>query len=138
MPDTLTRPVTLHRRTTGPLAVLLAIVLAGTTAPLLSILDDGRRENLTVANESDWIIGVELVSDSGSRMPLATIDPRTTASIDDVLSPGRTWRVRWTFEGREQAVTTVTDRALGDRRFTLAVPPEVAARLEAADVPPSP
>lgn len=138
MPQTLVRPVVSRHRRAGALWSVVVVACVVAAVPLLDRLGDPPRADLTFTNDTVWDVGVELVLGDGRRLPVSSIDAETTRSIEEVPTPGTTWRFRWTFQGREVARTEVADgrlRAAGNR---VGVPTEVGAVLRERGAAPAP
>jgi hypothetical protein len=138
VPQTLVRPVVSRHRRAGALWSLVAVACVAAAVPLLDRLSDPPRADLTFTNDTVWDVGVEVVLGDGRRLPVATIDAETTRSIEEIPTPGATWRFRWTFQGRVVARSDLADgliRAAGDR---VSVPAEVGDALRARGAAPAP
>lgn len=138
MPRTLTRAAASGQRGTLPVSlgaigviVTLVLQLSGTT-------EDGRRADLTFVNDTVWDLDVELVRNTGSRLPLARIGATRTVTVEDVLAREGIWRVRWKFAGREIHLSEVSDEDLARDGHRITVPEEVPTALRAAGAPPRP
>lgn len=92
----------------------------------------------TLANPHEWNVGVDIILDDGSLVGVTTVEEDSTQVVEEVLRPGRLLRFRWTFEGDEILVTTVTNEQLRDVEHRVTVPEELARRLRAAGAPSSP
>jgi hypothetical protein len=127
-----------RQRRAGTLYAVVAVVCAVAAIPLLDHLQDGPRTAVTFANDTVWDLRVELVLDDDRLLPVSTITAETTQSVEEIASPGDTWRFRWTFRGEELARTDLTDAQLRGADNRVAVPTEVAAALQAMGAPPAP
>ena len=117
----------------GLVAAVVAVLV-----PLVLLLEDGQRAEITFVNESDWSISVELVLDDGaSRLPIGTIGRHRTEKVYEIPSPGDVWTFRWWF-GDDEIETRVSDRVFRSMEYRLAVPRALLDRLRAAGTPPSP
>lgn len=137
MPQTLTRPGSPLRRAVRLPDVVTLLAAAAVAIVFVPSLDDGPRRDMTFGNSTEWIIAVELVSDGGSRLPLATLRPGSTTKVEEIPAAGDTWRVRFRFAGDQLATVERTDdelRGAGDR---IDVPDDVADQLRERGIPPS-
>ena len=136
MPRTMTRPPSARsNRQALPLVLLAGVLCAGLILPLAAELQDLPRAGLTITNDTQWDVGVQLVTDDGSLRHVATLRRGTTRTIPEVLVPGDTWQFRWTVEGSEAHRSSIGHDELRGRDFKVAVPEQVADAAEAAALP---
>jgi hypothetical protein len=138
VPQTLVRPVVSRHRRAGARWSLVAVACVAAAVPLLDRLSDPPRADLTFTNDTVWDVGVELVLGDGRRLPIGSIDAETTRSIEEIPTPGATWRFRWTFQGRQVARSDVADGRVRGAGRRVSVPVEVGAALRDREAPPAP
>lgn len=110
MPGTIERPVSPAVRGRGALGSAVGIaVLLSLFLPLADVLEDGRRVDLVVVNDSPYDLGVELTRPDGSVLHVGHVRRVTTRVLRDVLHPGGDLEVRWTYEGAVVATAIVPE-----------------------------
>jgi hypothetical protein len=138
MPDTLTRDAAPRNRAPIRASVAGAVLAAALFLPVMAVAGDGARADVTVVNDTEWDLGVTLVHDDGSRLPVATIGAGRTRTVEEVLVPGDTWRLAWDVDGVDLAESEVADASLRGAGHRITVPAEVASVLRERGVEPSP
>jgi hypothetical protein len=65
-------------------------------------------------------------------------DSDATTTVEQLGDHGDRWTFRFTAQGRPAGQVTVTRQQLEDGNWRFEIPPDVAARLRAERVPPTP
>jgi hypothetical protein len=138
MTQTLAPTVPPGARKTATRYVLYVAAYLVVLLPLVAVLHDGPRTDVTFANDSNWDLRVDLVYDDGSTLPLATIDAHQTGTIQDVWKPDATWRLRWSYGAEATTTVEVSDATLRAAGYRTSAPSDLTARLAADGVAPSP
>lgn len=142
-PETLQRPRAepSWRERSPWLGDALVIVVAGVLALLSVTLLDHRPErldHLTVANDTDYELFIQVQGAEPGWLPLAVVSPHRTIRLDRPVDQGPTWLVRFTGQGRTADDLEITRDALRDLDWRLEVPESVGAELRAQGAPLSP
>lgn len=138
MPDTLTRAAAPRSRAAIPTSLAVVAIGASVLVAAMAAAEDGQRAAVTFVNDTDWDVGIELVLDGDSRMPVATIGAGRSRTVEEILVPGPTWQLAWDVDGREVSRSEIGDESLRDAEYRISVPGGVTAALRAEGVPPSP
>jgi hypothetical protein len=110
VPGTIERPVSPAVRRRGAFGSVIGVaVVASLLAPVVAALEDGRRVDLVVVNDSPYDLGVRLTSADGDVLHVAHVRRVTTRVVRDVLHPGGVLEVTWTYEGRPVASALVAE-----------------------------
>jgi hypothetical protein len=110
MPATIERPAAAlagRRRAIG-LAVAAA-ALAAALVPLAASMEDHSRTDLTIVNDGDRDVGVQIVGPSGGALHVAHVRAGTTRLVPEVLHGGGDLAVTWTIDGKIVETTTVRE-----------------------------
>jgi hypothetical protein len=124
--------------TDRPVAVLLAVTVAIAAIGMLSLvraaLGDGVGDHRTVRvdNRAGLPLQVDVLDAGRGRMGLGEAAPRSTATFREVADLGGRWTFVASYGGREVARQTLTGRDLAARGWTVQVPAQATADLEAA------
>ena len=133
--------VRIERPGTGtdrPVQVLLAVAVA---VAVIGVLLLGRAalgdrvsgyRTVRVDNQAGLPLQVDAVDAAGGTMGLGEAGPRSTASFQEVADLGRTWTFVASYGGQEVARQTLTGRELAARGWTVRLPGQATADLEAA------
>jgi len=133
--------VRIERPGTGtdrPVQVLLAVAVAVAVIGVLLLgraaLGDrvGGYRTVRVDNQAGLPLQVDAVDAAGGTMGLGEAGPRSTASFQEVADLGRTWTFVASYGGQEVARQTLTGRELAARGWTVRLPGQATADLEAA------
>jgi hypothetical protein len=110
VPSTIERPASPAVRRRGAVgAVIGTAVLGSLLSPVVAALEDGRRADLVVVNDSPYDLGVRLTGADGAVLHVAHVRRVTTRVVRDVLHPGGPLEVTWTHEGRPVASVLVPE-----------------------------
>lgn len=121
--------------------VVLAVLLA---APLLAAALVLSREprhvgSVTIRNPAEYRLNVSLANERGDRaLPLGAVDRGTYLTVDEVLDRGDSWIFHFSYGGQPAGVLQLTRDQLAAADWTVTVPDNVGATLEAAGLDPSP
>jgi hypothetical protein len=133
--------VRIERPGTGtdrPVQVLLAVAVAVAVIGVLLLgraaLGDrvGGYRTVRVDNQAGLPLQVDAVDAAGGTMGLGEAGPRSTASFQEVADLGRAWTFVASYGGQEVARQTLTGRELAARGWTVRLPGQATADLEAA------
>ena len=137
LPLTLERPV--HRA--RPREVLwwaaIGAALVALVVPLLHVLGDTARQRVTFTNPTPWEVDVTLLLGAGRRLPLTTVGPQRTETVEEIPVPEGDWVFEvssWDHVGR----VTVSHEKLRVTRHRVGLPSSFVRALVAADPPHSP
>jgi len=115
-------------------AVAIAVAAIGTLSLMRSAVGDMTREYRTVRvdNQTGLAVQVDALDAAGGRMGLGLAGPSATTSFQEVLDLGRTWTFVTSYGGQEVARQRLTGRELAAAGWTVRIPREATADLEAA------
>ncbi len=116
----------------------LLVVVTVALAAVTTACGGGRTRTLTVVNDTDYEITVEVSAGSGDRTPLDTLGPHSRDVSDEVADQGTTWVFHFSSAGVDAGSLRLTRPTLSNQDWTVRVPPTAAARLQAARVAPAP
>jgi hypothetical protein len=85
-----------------------------------------------VDNQAGLPLQVDVVDAGGGAMGLGKAGPRSTTTFWEVADLGRQWTFVAGYGGREVARQTLTGRELAARGWTVQIPAQATADLEAA------
>lgn len=129
-------PLRTPRRVVG-----LVFGALGVSAMLLwaSYLDsDSFVRRLMVDNQTEFHLNVHLSDlDRDGWLDLGTITRETEGALEEVLDPGGTWVIRFSYGGVEAGELVIPRSTLREAGWRLAVPAEAGERLAAAGISPS-
>lgn len=126
------RPATLGL-VAGAVAVALLLV---TSARLVD--DPGRVARVAISNQTTYQLEVSAsASDRGGAQHLGTVPRDSSRQFEEVLDQGDRWVFRFAYGGVTAGDTVVTRAQLERDKWTVSAPPEVEARLGAAELSPS-
>lgn len=112
MPATIHRPSAPAARRRGAAgATIVGALLVSLALPIVDLLEDRRRVDLVIVNDSPYDLGVRLRRADGAVLHVAHVKRVTTRVVRDVLHPGGEVEVIWTHQGRPVAATSAPDGA---------------------------
>lgn len=112
--------------------------MAAFVAVITTACGGGATRTLTVVNDTEYEITVEISSGDGSRVPLETL-PRNSRDVsDEVPDQGDRWVFHFSSAGVEAGSVERTRSQLKDDNWTVDVPSSAADELKAANVAPAP
>ena len=112
MPTTIRRPSAPAARRRGAAgATFVGVFLVSLALPLVDLLEDERRVDLVIVNDSPYDLGVQLRRPDGGALHVAHVKQVSTRVVRDVLHPGGDVEVLWTFHGRPVASTSAPEGA---------------------------
>jgi hypothetical protein len=134
------RPARSFRQLIKPDTVAIAVAVVAVVLVGQIVLDGPSRvSRLTLANPSEFDIGVDVASGSGSHwLPVAVLERGATREYSDVLDQGSTWKFRFRAQGRDGGEVSVPRDQLSGDGWRLTVPDEVAAELRRSGAPANP
>jgi hypothetical protein len=138
LPLTLERPVPRVRPRELFWWAAIAAAFVALLVPLLQVLGDTSRDRVSFTNPTPWEIDVTLlVGPAHSRMPLATVGPQRTVSVEEIAVPDGDWVFELSAWGQDGRVT-LSHRQLQAAANRVGVPAALVRALEAAAPPHSP
>jgi hypothetical protein len=132
--------VRIERPGTGtdrPVQVLAAAAVAVAAIGVLLLAratlgDQVGHRTVRVDNQAGLSLQVDAVDADGGTMGLGEAGPRSTTSFQEVADLGRAWTFVASYGGREVARQELTGRELAARGWTVRLPGQATADLEAA------
>jgi hypothetical protein len=132
--------VRIERPGTGtdrPVQVLAAAAVAVAAIGVLLLAraalgDQVDYRTVRVDNQAGLSLQVDAVDADGGTMGLGEAGPRSTTSFQEVADLGRAWTFVASYGGREVARQQLTGRELAARGWTVRIPGQATADLEAA------
>ncbi|HEU4399239.1 MAG TPA: hypothetical protein VFU54_15550 [Actinomycetota bacterium] len=123
--------------TDRPLQVLIAVTVAVTAVAVLFLAraalgDRVGYRTVRVDNQAGLPLQVDAVDATGGTMGLGEAGPRSATSFQEVADLGRAWTFVASYGGREVARQRLSGRELAERSWTVQVPSQATADLEAA------
>ncbi len=120
------------------LVAVAASILAAVVVAILVLPSPSHVGQLTVANASEYDVGVEVTGPHHDGwMPVATVAATTTATVEDVFDQGDVWIFRFRAQGVDAGEQQFTRAQLSANGWTVQVPAQVVDRLRTGGVKPS-
>src|SRR5262245_9692241 len=118
--------------------LVLGVAILAVAVPRL-VSNPVHRDRVTIVNDSDYALNVEVAgADRSQWLGLGTVAKRSSAAFTEVTDPGRTWVFHFGAQGQDAGEAEIARQDLVAAGWTFRVPPDVAARLQAAGAPPTP
>jgi hypothetical protein len=125
-------PVRDLRRIVGPIA--LGVIVAALFALLLGLVAaPDTVDHITIENRASTQleVGVQFGSEPGV-LWLATVEPRSTTVVDDVLDDPRDWIVRGEHAGQPAGTLRVSRAELAQRGWSVVIPASWGKQVDKA------
>jgi hypothetical protein len=95
-------------------------------------------DTISVANPTDYDIGVEVRGAEGGWLPMSTAQRNTTTVVSDLIDQGPTWTIRFTAQGQEAGKLEIRREALEAAGWEIEVPASTEEVLRDAGAAPPP
>ena len=111
-------------------AVFLGILVIAVFTRLLQGPD--LVDRVTIENTTMFDVDVDVSGSDDRLLNLTHVEARETTTVRDVIDQGDVWVFHFSYGGTNAGTLRLEREELERQGWTVAVPPEVAARLEAA------